>query len=266
MFHLIVLVLSSVSGNVVVCYPCGTIRPLRGRAPYINPQAVFDVHWIPQVPPSISNTSKMQQSLRLLSSIPRSLASSSTAPQVLLARAALSKTSTPFSWQRTAATSAAKTVPTASTKSSYSRYTAVAAAPASPTKGRTTKKATLSESSAAPTSEAAPSTTASVLDPTFPLPQPAAAIPDYAALAPPLEPSAASTTPPHSIHLVEAPGFDDQAESTQAGNDWSKSFHGLSSKPFDKEVAQILMRPLNVKDIEIKPGTYATFHSLGLWC
>lgn len=208
----------------------------------------------------------MQQSLRLLSSIPRSLASSSTAPQVLLARAALSKTSTPFSWQRTAATSAAKTVPTASTKSSYSRYTAVAAAPASPTKGRTTKKATLSESSAAPTSEAAPSTTASVLDPTFPLPQPAAAIPDYAALAPPLEPSAASTTPPHSIHLVEAPGFDDQAESTQAGNDWSKSFHGLSSKPFDKEVAQILMRPLNVKDIEIKPGTYATFHSLGLWC
>jgi hypothetical protein len=72
----------------------------------------------------------------------------------------------------------------------------------------------------------------------------------------------ASTSPPHSIHLVEAPGFDDPAESVQAGNDWSKSFHGLSSKPFDKEVAQILMRPLNIKDIEIKPGAYAISLSL----
>lgn len=210
-----------------------------------------------------SQHNKMQQSSRLLSMIPRSLASSSTASQVLLTRATFPKT--PI---RTAATSAAKTVPTSSTKPSYSRYTPAAApavAPAStvaPPKARTTKKSTRAESTVAPTNAAAPSIAEPVIDATFPLPQPAAAIPDYAALAPPLEPSVASTSPPHSIHLVEAPGFDDPAESVQAGNDWSKSFHGLSSKPFDKEVAQILMRPLNIKDIEIKPGAFSLSLSL----
>ncbi|KIJ37400.1 hypothetical protein M422DRAFT_33736 [Sphaerobolus stellatus SS14] len=35
--------------------------------------------------------------------------------------------------------------------------------------------------------------------------------------------------------------------------DWSKSYHGLSVQPFAKEVAEILMHPIDPADIEIKP-------------
>jgi hypothetical protein len=37
-------------------------------------------------------------------------------------------------------------------------------------------------------------------------------------------------------------------------NDWSTSFAGLSQKPFDKEVADALLKPLAKEDIEVKPG------------
>lgn len=36
--------------------------------------------------------------------------------------------------------------------------------------------------------------------------------------------------------------------------DWTKSFQGLSSEPFPKEVADILQSPVNPEDIEIGPG------------
>ncbi|KHJ31730.1 putative mitochondrial genome maintenance protein [Erysiphe necator] len=35
--------------------------------------------------------------------------------------------------------------------------------------------------------------------------------------------------------------------------DWTRSFHGLSSQPFSKEAAEILMAPLDLDDIEVKP-------------
>jgi hypothetical protein len=37
-------------------------------------------------------------------------------------------------------------------------------------------------------------------------------------------------------------------------NDWSTSFAGLSQRPFDKEVADALLRPLSKDDVEVKPG------------
>jgi hypothetical protein len=42
--------------------------------------------------------------------------------------------------------------------------------------------------------------------------------------------------------------------SAPVGQDWSTSFQGLSEKPFAKEVAEALMRPLDARDIEVKPG------------
>ena len=36
--------------------------------------------------------------------------------------------------------------------------------------------------------------------------------------------------------------------------DWSRSFHGLSSQPFDKDISDILLAPVDPLDIEIKPG------------
>ncbi|KAJ3719376.1 mitochondrial genome maintenance MGM101-domain-containing protein [Lentinula raphanica] len=35
--------------------------------------------------------------------------------------------------------------------------------------------------------------------------------------------------------------------------DWSKSYHGLSEQAFSKEVADVLMAPVNPLDVEIKP-------------
>lgn len=35
--------------------------------------------------------------------------------------------------------------------------------------------------------------------------------------------------------------------------DWTKSFHGLSSQPFSKEAADILLAPIPFDDVEVKP-------------
>lgn len=35
--------------------------------------------------------------------------------------------------------------------------------------------------------------------------------------------------------------------------DWTKSFHGLSSQPFSKEAADVLMAPIAADDVEVKP-------------
>jgi hypothetical protein len=39
-------------------------------------------------------------------------------------------------------------------------------------------------------------------------------------------------------------------------NDWSKSYHGLSSAPFPKDIADLLQAPLDPLDIEMKPGAF----------
>jgi len=38
-------------------------------------------------------------------------------------------------------------------------------------------------------------------------------------------------------------------------SDWSRSFHGLSSQPFEKEITEVLLAPVDPTDIEVKPGT-----------
>jgi hypothetical protein len=35
--------------------------------------------------------------------------------------------------------------------------------------------------------------------------------------------------------------------------DWTRSFHGLSSQPFSKEAAEILLAPIPFDDVEVKP-------------
>jgi hypothetical protein len=36
--------------------------------------------------------------------------------------------------------------------------------------------------------------------------------------------------------------------------DWTRSFSGMAIEPFEKEVAELLMKPLDPDDIEMKPG------------
>ena len=39
-------------------------------------------------------------------------------------------------------------------------------------------------------------------------------------------------------------------------SDWSRSYFGLSTEPFSKEIADILQAPVDPLDIEIKPGMF----------
>jgi hypothetical protein len=95
----------------------------------------------------------------------------------------------------------------------------------------------------------------------FPDPQPVSEIPDYARLAPPVDFSGStSSSSPMAIdnRLYESPA--PQEARAPVGEDWTTSFYGLSAKPFAKEVADVLLRPLAPADIEIKPGEHLTSH------
>ena len=65
-----------------------------------------------------------------------------------------------------------------------------------------------------------------------------------------------ASTPPRangnlSDGLADAPLNLDEGSDTS--HDWTRSFHGLSSQPFSKEAADILLAPIPVEDVEIKP-------------
>jgi hypothetical protein len=43
-------------------------------------------------------------------------------------------------------------------------------------------------------------------------------------------------------------------EDDPTGTDWSRSYHGLSINPFEKDITDTLLAPIDPMDIEIKPG------------
>lgn len=43
------------------------------------------------------------------------------------------------------------------------------------------------------------------------------------------------------------------------GTDWSKSYNGLSMQPFPKEIADVLLAPIDPLDVEMKPGMLFDF-------
>ncbi|KIK03119.1 hypothetical protein K443DRAFT_131520 [Laccaria amethystina LaAM-08-1] len=50
-----------------------------------------------------------------------------------------------------------------------------------------------------------------------------------------------------------AASFLPEANGNNHGTDWSKSYHGLSSQAFSKEIAEILLAPIDPLDVEMKP-------------
>ncbi|KAI5960298.1 MGM101 [Candida pseudojiufengensis] len=65
-----------------------------------------------------------------------------------------------------------------------------------------------------------------------------------------------SNSIPSSITFNDSPIENLNKESTTTPNaviDWSDSYHGLGSKPFSKEISDILLAPIDDLDIEIKP-------------
>jgi Mitochondrial genome maintenance MGM101 len=87
--------------------------------------------------------------------------------------------------------------------------------------------------------------------------QPAAVPRPSPAPSPPSAPPAKASTPsqPGSANLRE--GLSDQpkknVDESASQIDWSTSFHGLSDAPFSKDAADVLLKPLNPGDVEIKP-------------
>ncbi|KAE9970414.1 hypothetical protein BLS_004916 [Venturia inaequalis] len=62
-------------------------------------------------------------------------------------------------------------------------------------------------------------------------------------------PTITSASPPPETPTPLAPSQDSNGEPV----DWSRSFHGLSTTPFSKEAAEVLMAPIDQDDVEIKP-------------
>ena len=77
------------------------------------------------------------------------------------------------------------------------------------------------------------------------------------ATSPPSATAAKAPTPsqPGSANLRA--GLSDQpkkqADESSSQIDWTTSFHGLSDAPFSKDAADVLLKPLNPGDVEIKP-------------
>ncbi len=76
------------------------------------------------------------------------------------------------------------------------------------------------------------------------------------------QPSPPASTPPTEANKSTSAlpdltsGLSDQPVVLDEGErqvDWANSFHGLSTTPFSKEAAEILMQPVEPKDVEIKP-------------
>lgn len=87
--------------------------------------------------------------------------------------------------------------------------------------------------------------------------QPAAVPRPNSTSNPPSATSAQPTTPPKpgSANLKEGLSDQPKKQSEEASSqiDWTTSFHGLSDAPFSKEAANVLLKPLDPNDVEIKP-------------
>lgn len=83
-------------------------------------------------------------------------------------------------------------------------------------------------------------------------PPPRTLAPKTAAVAPGAGRSTASAPAAATTSIAEPDEVDAALE--DGTTDWSRSFSGLSQEAFTKEVAAILLAPLDPLDVEIKPG------------
>ncbi|KAI0053724.1 mitochondrial genome maintenance MGM101 [Auriscalpium vulgare] len=74
---------------------------------------------------------------------------------------------------------------------------------------------------------------------------------DVAAIAELVAGAPAESVP--SSASLDASALFETNPSDGAPTDWSRSYHGLSSQPFPKEAAEVLMAPIDPRDIEMKP-------------
>ena len=89
------------------------------------------------------------------------------------------------------------------------------------------------------------------------VPKPDTAIPPTNRPPPSTASPVRSTAPTRPATTSLASGLSDQPirlrEDDPSNVDWTSSFHGLSVEPFKKEAADILLKPVDPEDVEIKP-------------
>ncbi len=87
--------------------------------------------------------------------------------------------------------------------------------------------------------------------------QPAAVPRPNSTSSPPSATPAKPTTPPQPGSANLKAGLSDQPkkqlDESPTQIDWTTSFHGLSDAPFSKEAANVLLKPIDPNDVEIKP-------------
>ncbi|KFA67645.1 hypothetical protein S40285_04935 [Stachybotrys chlorohalonatus IBT 40285] len=119
---------------------------------------------------------------------------------------------------------------------------------ASITKKPVTYAAVPAKKSSGVPSKSPPATTPNQAEKPQSTPKAAAAAKSKAALGPA---SRANNPPQHTVY--QPPELGHLEEQTAADVDWATSFHGVSAKPVTSEQFERLNRPLNTKDIEVKP-------------
>lgn len=80
--------------------------------------------------------------------------------------------------------------------------------------------------------------------------------PPSAKVSPPLSELPSENYEPLPSATASARVGNKLAGEAPVGLDWSTSFSGLSEKPFPKEAADELLKPLTPGDVEIKPGKF----------
>ncbi|KAK3994519.1 mitochondrial genome maintenance protein MGM101 [Cladorrhinum sp. PSN332] len=145
---------------------------------------------------------------------------------------------------RPASTTPSRSTSTTSPRPATSSYTR---APSTAARKTTTTRTTTT------TSNPEGANPAEILDPQ-------AAIPPSFSIAD-VDPALAASIPTPTTSTTPSPAFTSAISNPagaapapgQNGIDWSSSFHGLSTVPFSPETAQILMKPLDPSDVEVKP-------------
>lgn len=72
---------------------------------------------------------------------------------------------------------------------------------------------------------------------------------------PPTTPLLPTSTPKEAA-VSSIDGLLPDVQGSDGTTDWSRSYHGLSATPFAPEVAEVLLTPIDPKDVEMKPGEY----------
>ena len=75
-----------------------------------------------------------------------------------------------------------------------------------------------------------------------------------------------ATTPPSTLPTAQpkTESVLPDVKGIDGATDWSRSYSGLSTKPFSAEISEVLQAPIDEMDVEMKPGESGCFQCIGI--